>query len=637
MNMEKVLWSPSAKRIESSLMHSYLKKKGKKDYAELHRYSVENPVEFWRDLFSEFPLIYEGETLMDEKDLGFESYNWFPHVKLNFAENLLFFGKEKKTALHSIHESKRIRKISYGELRDQTARFACFLEDYLDEGDVLACYMPNIPETVISMLATSSLGGIFTSTSTDFGVTGVLERFTQVNPKILVTVNAYQYAGKIFDIMPRLSELEKKIPSLKKIIVVNFLKEKKNVVLKKEVSWEEATERKKKIDFKRLSFKSPLYIMYSSGTTGTPKCIVHTVGGVLLQHVKELGYHCDLNHKKSIFYFTTCGWMMWNWLVSSLFFGARVVLYEGSPLYPKIEDFLQMIKREDIHFFGTSPRFLKAWEDSFKKRGKIVFPSLETIMSTGAPLMPEQFDFVYEKVKKDVQLASISGGTDIIGCFMLGNPLLPVVRGEIQCLGLGMDIACFNENGSEIVGEEGELICKKSFPSRPLKFWGDEKKELINKAYFNRFPGVWHHGDFIKITNRQTVVIYGRSDATLNPGGVRIGTAEIYRQVECLDYIEDSLCVGVNNEGDVEIVLFVKFKENKKLDDSCKEEIKKYIREKTTPRHVPKKIYQVLEIPYTRSGKKMEMTVSRLLNDRPLNNKEAMANPNALLEYEKFC
>ena len=634
--MDKMLWEPSIKRMKSSSMYRYLKKKNKKNYEELHRFSVDTPVNFWQDIFSEFPIIYEGNTKTEKKDLDFGSYDWFPEVKLNFAENLLSHGKKDTTAIHFIHEGKKERELSYKELVHETESLVCFLKKYISVGDVLACYMPNIPETVISMLATSSLGGVFTSTSTDFAVAGVLERFSQVAPKILVTVNAYQYAGKTFDIMERLKEIEKKIPSLEKIIVINLIDTKKNIVLKKEISWEMAIEKREKIDFKRISFQSPLYIMYSSGTTGKPKCIVHTVGGVLLQHVKELGLHCNLDHTKSIFYFTTCGWMMWNWLVSSLFFGAKVILYEGSPTFPHIKDFLKMIKKKEINYFGTSPRFLKAWENSFDEIGKIDFPSLETIMSTGAPLMPEQFDFVYKRIKKDIQLASISGGTDIIGCFMLGNPLLPVMRGEIQSLGLGMDVACFNDVGNEVVNQEGELVCKKSFPSMPLRFWGDEKRELIDKAYFERFPGVWHHGDFIKITDRKSVLVYGRSDATLNPGGVRIGTAEIYRQLECLSYIEDSLCVGVRKNDDEQVVLFVKLKDDKKLNKNYEDEIKKWIRKKTSPRHVPKEIYQVMEIPYTRSGKKMELMVSRLLNGRPLNNKEAMANRNVLVEYEKF-
>jgi len=635
--MSELLWSPDENRIEKTQLRKFQKHLGHVgDYKSFHRFSVDNKIKFWCDLFSFYDVSYEGSLTPSLLDDSFKTYSWFPEVRLNFAENLLKKGKSDQTALHFQHESGLSKKISYGELREVTASLADHLRPVLKKGDVLAAYMPNIPETTMAMLATSALGGTFTSTSCDFGIEGVLDRFSQSKPKVLVAAVGYEYNGKYFDLTERLKEIESRLPGLEKIILVDFLG--KGIQLdgfKKAVSWTEAVSKKAELKFERLAFSHPLYIMYSSGTTGKPKCIVHSQGGTLLCHIKELGLHTNLTEEKKMYFFTTCGWMMWNWLVSSLFFGCEVILYEGSPAYPSPEHYFKMIDRVGISIFGTSPKFLKALEDTNANLNSD-FPSLEVILSTGSPLLPEQYDFVYIKIKKDLQLSSISGGTDIVGCFMLGNPVLPVYRGEIQCLGLGLDVAAINEKGESLIDQEGELVCRQTFPNRPVSFLDDPKNEKINAAYFEQNPGVWTHGDFVKVTPHGGVIVYGRSDATLNPGGVRIGTAEIYRQTETLPFILDSLCVGKNTNGDVDVLLFVKLKEGEELTNERKKQIKEQIKKNTTPRHVPREIHVVRDIPYTRSGKKVELAVSKIIHGKPVTNVEALANPESLQEYERF-
>ena len=641
--MSKLMWNPSLERVESAEMTRFQryveKREGSsfKHYPEFHQFSVSEKEKFWKYLLEFYNVKTSGEVEPANTDNSFETYGWFPKLKLNFAENLLKNGKDDDIALHFVHESGKTKTLTYKELKTEVVRLANSLSAHVGRGDVVACYTPNISETVITMLAATSLGASFTSTSSDFGVQGVCDRFSQSRPKVLITTCCYEYNGKRYSQLDKLKEISQKLDSLEKIVVVDFLGDSKENIddVSKSIRWDDFLSDETQLDFTQVPFDSPLYIMYSSGTTGKPKCIVHSVGGTLLQHIKELGLHSNLTQEKRILYFTTCGWMMWNWLVSSLYFGSEVFLYEGSPGKPSLKDFFGLVDKYQIHLFGTSPKFLKALEDSGYNKD-LELNSLETILSTGAPLVAEQFDFVYEKVKKDVCLSSICGGTDIIGCFMLGNPILPVKRGEIQCLGLGMDVACFDSNGKPVHGHEGELVCLSSFPSRPLYFLNDKDNLRMKSAYFDTYPGVWHHGDFIQITESGGVKVFGRSDATLNPGGVRIGTSEIYRLVEAFDWVEDSVCVGKDINGEVEVALFIKLKEGEGLSEERVTRLKKSIKEGATPRHVPRFVFCVDGIPYTRSGKKMELAVHRLINNRELTNIEAVANPECLKKYSQI-
>ncbi len=623
------------KRFEEEVSKKY--KMDFKNYEDFHEWSIKFPEIFWGELFEFFSIKYSGSLNPAYEDLSFEKYTWFPSVKLNFAENLLRHRDYDQCALNFLHESGFSIQLSYHDVYQQTAGLISMICNEIKKGDVLAAYMPNIPQTVVSMLATSSLGGVFTSTSCDFGVDGVVDSFLQSEPKVLFACVSYEYNGKFFDQTQKILEIQKKLPSVQKVILVDFLNSGvdlslfKNAIEYNDLFDFEASE----IHFEETSFQDPLYIMYSSGTTGKPKCIVHSVGGTLLQHVKELGLHCNLQEKEKIFFFTTCGWMMWNWLVSSLFFKSEVVLYEGSPAFPSLESFVQIIDRERLQIFGTGPKFLKILQDAHLSFNSS-FPSLRMLLSTGAPLLEEQFEYIWTSLKKDLHISSICGGTDILGCFMLGHPDLTVRSGEIQVKGLGMDVAVFNEKGEEVIGELGELVCKKSFPSRPLYFLNDPSSEKIKKSYFQKFPSVWHHGDFIEENSYGGIKVFGRSDATLNPGGVRIGTAEIYRQCEKLDFVEDSLCIGRKNGGDVDIILFIKPKQGMKITEEKELILKKSISKNCTPRHVPRFIYSISEIPYTRSGKKMEMAVSKLINNLGIPETEGCVNPDSLKLYDIY-
>ncbi|HET8899496.1 MAG TPA: acetoacetate--CoA ligase, partial [Rhodanobacteraceae bacterium] len=557
---------------------------------------------------------------------------------LNFAENLLRF-RDGRPALVWRDEAGRSGQLSHAELHGQVARAAAGLRRLgVQAGDRVAAFLPNGPEAVIGMLATTSLGAIWSSCSPDFGIEGVVDRFGQIRPKVLFTADAYGYGGKRFDCLDKIRSVLGRIDSIERLVVVPYsgaplaLDDLPKAVALPDLV---AAHADKPLEFVPVPFNHPLYVMYSSGTTGVPKCIVHGVGGTLLQHLKELVLHTDLKREDRIFYYTTCGWMMWNWLVSSLAVGATVVLYDGSPGYPAPHSMWDMADELGISVFGTSAKWLAAIEKAgVKPRETHKLTQLKTILSTGSPLAPESFDYVYRDIKERVLLASISGGTDIVSCFALGNPLLPVYRGELQCRGLGMAVEALNEDGKPVRGEPGELSCLKPFPSMPVGFWNDPDGEKYRHAHFAKHPNVWSHGDFVEITAHGGVIIHGRSDATLNPGGVRIGTAEIYRQVEQVPEVLESIAIGQKQDDDERVVLFVRLRDGNTLDDDLRQRICQQIRANTTPRHVPARILQVHDIPRTISGKITELAVRAVIHGKVVKNTDALANPQALAEYE---
>jgi acetoacetyl-CoA synthetase len=561
---------------------------------------------------------------------------WFPNVRLNFAQNLLRH-RDERIALVGRNELGQRVALSYAELNEQVARLAATLRaEGVGVGDRVAGYMPNVPQTVIAMLATSSIGAVWSSCSPDFGVQGVLDRFGQIEPKVLFCTEAYPYGGKIFPMAEKLRAVVDGLPSLERVVLVPYLDPTADPgPLRRAVRWPDFLGPAEPIEFAALPFDHPLYILYSSGTTGVPKCIVHGQGGTLLQHLKELVLHTDLKREDHFIYYTTCGWMMWNWMASALAVGATVVLYEGSPFHPSGAVLWDLIDDEQISVFGTSAKYLAALEKTGVRPAQShKLRRLRTLLSTGSPLLPESYDYVYRDIKSDLLLASISGGTDIVSCFALGNPLLPVYRGELQCRGLGMKVEILDEGGRPVTQTQGELACTQAFPSMPVGFWNDRDGAKYRAAYFEKIPGVWCHGDHALLTEHDGLVIFGRSDATLNPGGVRIGTAEIYRQVEKLPEVLESLAIGQDWEGDVRVVLFVRLREGLQLDDALRERIKRVIRDNTTPRHVPARIVQVPDLPRTRSGKLSELAVRDVVHGRPVKNTEALANPEAL-EYFK--
>ena len=563
---------------------------------------------------------------------------WFPDAKLNYAENLLQ-QRDDSEALVFWGETKVKRRMTRAELVAEVTRFQQLLIDAgVGEGDRVAGYLPNLPETLVAMLATTALGAIWSSASPDFGVQGVLDRFGQIEPKVLICVDGYWYNGKQVDCLAKNAEVVSKMPSLRKVVVVPYLDAAPDVSkIANALSWTDipTVNPKKEPIFKRVGFAHPLYIMFSSGTTGVPKCIVHCHGGVLLQHLKEHQLHSDVRPGDRLFYFTTCGWMMWNWLVSGLACGATLLLYDGSPFAGGGKVLFEYAATEKMTHFGTSAKYIDAAAKLGLTPGKTHdLSALRAMFSTGSPLSPEGFDWVYREIKQDILLASISGGTDIVSCFVLGNPVLPVYRGEIQCRGLGMAVDVVDDIGQSVRGQKGELVCAGSFPVMPVGFWNDPDGAKYHAAYFERFPNIWCHGDFSELTAHDGMIIYGRSDATLNPGGVRIGTAEIYRQVEQLPEILEALVIGQNwppgRNDDVRVVLFVKLQEGKQLDAALIERIKKQIRDNTTPRHVPAQVVQVLDIPRTKSGKIVELAVRNVVHEQPVKNVEALANPEAL-------
>jgi acetoacetyl-CoA synthetase len=645
--MKIPLWEPSPEGIEKSNMNRFIRfvnqKYGKNfsHYPELYDWSVTQIPEFWAAMweFGAVKTSHPYDRVIDDLN-KMPGAKWFEGARLNYAENLLRY-RDEKTALIFKGEAQEPKKITYQELYSQVAALAQSLKAKgIEPGDRVVGFMPNMMETIIAMLAATSLGAVWSSCSPDFGIKGVLDRFGQIRPKVLFTADGYTYNGKTFDSIGRISDIVKDLPSIQQVIVVPYTQEKPDISsIPGAVHYRDfiAPETDLTLDFVQVPADHPLYIMYSSGTTGLPKCMVQGVAGILVHQLKELMLHTDLKREDTIFYFTTCGWMMWNWLTSSLACGATLVLFDGSPFYPDPGVLWKMAQDERITVFGTSARYITSLEKEGVRPGRDYdLTSLRAILSTGSPLPVEGFHYIYREVKKDVQLSSISGGTDLNGCFALGNPLLPVYEGELQCRGLGLKVAAFNDQGKPVINELGELVCMAPFPSMPLYFWDDPENEKYLNAYFRTFPGVWCHGDFIKITKNGGVVIYGRSDATLNPGGVRIGTADIYRQVETLPEIADSVVVGQDWENDVRIILFIKTAEGVQLDDALMNKIKKTIRENTTPRHVPAKIIPVADIPYTINMKKVELAVRNVIHGKPVLNKDALANPEALDLYQNL-
>ncbi|NIJ41872.1 acetoacetyl-CoA synthetase [Parvibaculum indicum] len=641
------IWTPSPDAVAASNLRAFMDRLGERHavhltgYDELHDWSIENIATFWNEIWDFAGVVGEkGGTVLEQGEL-MPGARFFPDARLNFAENLLRRAGGEPAILFN-NEGVTRAPLSWDELRADVARFAAVLKGWgVEPGDRVAAFMPNCPETIIAMLATASLGAVFSSCSPDFGVKGVLDRFGQIEPKVLVACNGYRYAGKELPSGDKLKEIVAGLPTLEHAVIVPFLGDGMPDVPRAE-NWSELLKGAgdPALSFTRLPFGHPLYIMFSSGTTGVPKCIVHSAGGTLLQHLKEHKLHCDLKPGERLFYFTTCGWMMWNWLVSGLAAEATLCLFDGSPFAPDERVLFDYIDAEKIDVFGTSAKFIDAVKKSgLKPRETHDLSSLRMILSTGSPLVPESFDFVYRDIKQDVALCSISGGTDIVSCFVLGSPILPVWRGEIQCKGLGMAVDVWDEDGKPLEpgqGEasKGELVCVKPFPSMPVGFWNDPDGEKYAGAYFGRFPGVWCHGDFAEITAHGGLVIHGRSDATLNPGGVRIGTAEIYAQVERLPEVTEAIAIGQEWDGDVRVVLFVTLADGVTLDEALEKKIRTRIREGASPRHVPARIVQVKDIPRTKSGKITELAVRDVVHGRAIKNKEALANPEALDLYK---
>jgi len=643
--MAEPLWRPNAERIASANMTAFMRKLQVdwqlelKDYAALHRFSIEEMEKFWLSLWDFCGVVAEtrGNVVMENPE-RMPGCRFFPDARLNFAENLLR-RRDDTDALVFWGEDKVRRRMSWRELEEAVSRLAQALErDGVEPGDRVAGWLPNLPETVIAMLAATSLGAVWSSSSPDFGVQGVVDRFGQIEPKVLFAADGYHYNGKAHDCLARLKEIVERLPSVKRVVVVAYTREVLALGgLPATTSWHDylAPYRPQRIVYAQLPFNHPLYILFSSGTTGAPKCIVHGAGGTLLTHLKEHKLHADIKPGDRLFWFTTCGWMMWNWLASGLAAEATLLLYDGSPFHPSGNVVFDFAQGAEMSFLGTSAKFI----DACRKAGLAPAKShklakLRAIGSTGSPLVAESFDYVYAEVKADVQLASVSGGTDIVACFVGGNPLGPVWRGEIQAKMLGMAIEVFDEQGRPLEGEKGELVCVKPFPSMPIGFWNDPGDKKYRAAYFEKFPGVWCHGDWCMTTDHGGIVIYGRSDATLNPGGVRIGTAEIYRQVEQLDEVVESLVIGQDWENDVRVVLFVRLSDGVKLDAALSDKIKAQIRRNTTPRHVPAKIVQVHDIPRTKSGKIVELAVREVVHGRAVKNLEALANPDALALFK---
>ncbi len=634
----QALWQPSAEQIDNSHMRRFQQQLESNlnlsfgDYEQLHRWSIDSPEQFWEQLwhYTDIRSSQPYTSVLKHGD-RFPGAQWFEGAKLNFAENLLR-NRSDKTAIVARLENGARRTLSYRELYTQVAQLAAALRSAgVAAGDRVAGFMPNVPETIVAMLATSSIGAIWSSCSPDFGINGVMDRFGQIEPKVLFACDGYYYNGKTIDSTQRIGQICAKIDSIEQLVLVKVTEAVTDIPQAMDYGDFLVKENTPKLQFEQLPFDHPLYIMYSSGTTGAPKCIVHAAGGTLLQQLKEQQLHSNLQPDDVLFYFTTCGWMMWNWLVAGLATEASIVLFDGSPFYPEPRSLIDMAEQEKINIFGTSAKYIAALEKAHVvPRESHQLASLKAILSTGSPLSHESFQYVYRDIKADLCLSSISGGTDILSCFVLGNPTLPVWEGQIQCRGLGMAVEIWDEQGRSVTEQKGELVCVKPFPSAPIYFWNDPENKKYLSAYFQTYANIWAHGDYGEITAQNGVIIHGRSDAVLNPGGVRIGTAEIYRQVEKLDEVVDSICIGQDCDDDVRVVLFVVLRQGLSLNDKLIGKIRSNIRSETTPRHLPAKVIAVTDIPRTISGKIVELAVRKVVHGQAVNNMDALANPEAL-------
>jgi acetoacetyl-CoA synthetase len=636
MASNPIIWSPDASRVQASAMFRFMRQCGFEDYDSLYDWSTSETAAFWEAVCDFCDIRFDRparQTLVNPDDII--NASWFDGSRLNYAANLLRFSDDGVAIVFCGEDGKR-SETSYAELRAAVASVAAGLKSAgIGKGDRVAAFLPNCPEAIVAMLATVSIGAIWSSCSPDFGTNGVVDRFQQIEPKVLFATNGYFYNGKVRDTRATVDGVVSRLPGVERVIILPFVDQLPTDTMTCDAtSWHDFVVGGSSLSFTPVEFSHPLYIMFSSGTTGVPKCIVHGHGGTLLQHMKEHVLHTNIGTADRLFYFTTCGWMMWNWLVSGLATGATLVLFDGSPFFKDGRILWEMSEKERVTIFGTSAKYISALEKAgVRPRDEFRLPDLQTVLSTGSPLSPESFDYVYDAIGTDLQLSSISGGTDILSCFALGNPMLPVRRGELQCRGLGMAVQVLDDNGKPVIGEHGELVCVKPFPSAPVGFWNDADGSRYHAAYFERFEGVWAHGDFAELTATGGVIIYGRSDAVLNPGGVRIGTAEIYRQVEKLDEVVESIAIGQNWKDDVRVVLFVVLRDGVELDEPLRQRIRSVIRDNATPRHVPTKILAVAEIPRTKSGKIVELAVRSVVHGEAVKNTDALANPQALAHF----
>ena len=638
MNTDQPLWTPSQASIDAANMTRFMVQVNRNqnlsinDYDSLYQWSLDEKEQFWSELWDFCGIIgSKGERILVGAE-QIESAQWFPDARLNFAENLLR-RQDDETAIFFRAENQIEYSLSYRELYQQVASVAAWLKAQgLQAGDRVAAYLPNMPEAVVAMLAATSLGAVWTSTSPDFGEDSVIDRFGQTEPRFLFTADGYFYNGKKHPLAEKIRTIRANLPSLEQVVQINLAG---FGIQEGVIDWRDIIANPvDNIEFVPRQFNDPLYILYSSGTTGKPKCITHKVGGTLIQIFKEQKLHCDVRPGDRVFFFTTLGWMMWNWLVNALACEAALVLYDGSPFYPDGDVLWRYADDVDMTLFGTSAKFIDALKNAKSQpMNQFDLSAMRMLCSTGSVLAPESFDYVYQDIKQDICLASMSGGTDIASCFALGSPILPVYRGEIQCRGLGMAVEVFDDDGHPLQGDKGELVCTQTFPSQPVFFWGDDSGEKYHNAYFARFDNAWHHGDYIRLTEHNGIIIYGRSDATLNPGGVRIGTAEIYRHVEQIEEVAESIVIGQDWDSDVRVVLFVVLADGRSLDDELVNKIRQTIREKCTPRHMPAKVVQVAEIPRTKSGKIVELAVREVVHNREVKNVQSLANPLALELY----